>query len=162
MNKQSVKVYLRYFTIYKLRLAGFLLITLLIYSCKNQRVSSKTKCDPCNSKVLGRTDKQLEAINENDIKKFLCTLQSQCKDDIEFAEQSNNILFTLINKQTDTLLQCIDRNKDFDRNYLLNQLANPIKDYNIDEIISKAEKSNISEELKTQLIKARHLVTYFL
>lgn len=55
-------------------------------------------CEKCNTEKLLDFSENIENLNYEIVKSFICTFDSTCSTNIEFSEWSNELLFKLIEK----------------------------------------------------------------
>ena len=69
-------------------------------------------------------------------------------------EYTNNILFKVIEAYPSDFVEVFSTSKIIDKNILLLQISNPIKDYNTPVLIQKIELSKGDNYSKAQIVKA--------
>lgn len=94
-------------------------------------------------------------MNQKEITDFLLTFGQECRNNVEYSEWSNDLLFSLIDKQTDLTVRTIEKEeKRIEMAEILDDLSSPIHDLtNIKDIISKIEKAKINKEIKDKIIE---------
>jgi hypothetical protein len=130
-----------------------LLLVSMLYACATQH-RSIVNCIPCNIEAISTADKKIDSLNKEQIQAFLCTIKSDCKLNVEFAEYSNGVLFKILDRKTQTFVDAFSEIELEDKEYLLDVIASPILDYNVQKLILKIETSNGNEETKTTLLNA--------
>jgi hypothetical protein len=133
---------------FELRMLIFLTLTLTVLQGYGQVVKK------CDSKVLLETSKRVGTLNQKEITDFLLTLGHQCRDSIEFSEWSNELLFNILDKQTELTLTTLDKKQgEMETKTILGILNSPITDnVNILSLIDKIEKVTFNDILKSQII----------
>ena len=108
----------------------------------------------CDGKVLLSTSKKIGKLDQNEIRDFLLTFGKECRNNAEFSEWSNELLFSVLDKQTELTLRTFEREeKRLEMNELLADLSSPINDMiNIKTLIPKVDQVKINERLKKQII----------
>lgn len=141
-------------------------IIVFISSCKSSDLNSDIKsvveieedsvplkqCIKCDLDLCKIIDTFSANISTNNINCFIESLNNKCKDNVEFSEFSNSILFKISYKQADEILNALDKD-NIDTAYILDIYRNPLLDYDIDSLISIFEQSKINSRFKTQIIK---------
>ncbi|MBU2552834.1 MAG: hypothetical protein KKF98_00140 [Bacteroidetes bacterium] len=92
------------------------------------QTSYSQNCKKCDMDKLIELSENMENLNYQTVKNFVCTFDSICKNNIEFSEWSNELLFKLIDKNLDML------------NGALHELG-----YNYVELISLELESPVAE-----------------
>jgi hypothetical protein len=109
----------------------------------------------CDTAILVSTNDKSGKLNQEEIKDFLSTLGKDCKDNVEFSEWSNELLFTVLSKQTDLTLKMIEKLEyKVELDVILEILKSPISDINIKNILSQVNKVKINKGLKKQIINS--------
>lgn len=126
----------------------FLTLTLTVLQGYGQVVKK------CDNKVLLETSKRVGALNQKEITDFLLTLGHQCRHSIEFSEWSNELLFNILDKQTELALTTLDKKQgEMETKTILGILSSPIADnVNILSLIDKIEKVTFNDILKAHII----------
>lgn len=108
----------------------------------------------CDSDILVRTSEKMGFLNKEEVKSFLMTFGAECKNNVEFSQWSNELLFLLIDAQTEMTLKILEKeNKKIEMNVIFEDISSPIHDIrNIPKIIEKAERVRIDRKLKGLVI----------
>jgi hypothetical protein len=108
----------------------------------------------CDRTVLLWTSEKIGKLNQKEITDFLLTFGEECRNNIEYSEWSNELLFFLLDKQADLTVKTIEKEeKTLEMEAILEDLSSPLVDPNIKDIISKIEKVKIKKELKDKIIE---------
>lgn len=134
-----------------------LFVVFTFSGCKAQKVSSMD-CEKCDiSKVTAVYNKQKESITYNDVKAFLCTFDESCKNNAEYSEFSNEVLYDLLEKKPETVIDVLAKEKTIKSKYIYEIVASPINDsFDLKKIYTEIEKigagdSNVKSRLLTSL-----------
>lgn len=65
--------------------------------------------EKCDSKVLVFTSKKIETLTQKELTDFLLTFGLECRNNVEFSEWSNELLFRILEKQTELTVKTIER-----------------------------------------------------
>src|SRR3954468_20131299 len=85
--------------------------------------------EKCDSGILLNTSKKVGTLNQREIKDFLLTFGEACRNNAEYAEWSNELLFSILDKQTELTLITIQKEEaQLEINEILNDLTSPISD----------------------------------
>ncbi len=109
----------------------------------------------CDGTVLLSTSAKIGKLNQKEITEFLLTFGQECRNDVKYSEWSNELLFSLLDKQTDLTVKTIEKEeKIIEMEEIFDDLSSPIHDpINIKNIISKIEKIKFKKELKDKIIE---------
>jgi hypothetical protein len=99
------------------------------------------------SKHVGRATHE-EVVN------FLLTFDDECRNNVEYSEWSNELLFELLDKQTELIVKTIaHQTKRIELDEILKNLEDPVNDsFNVKSIITKVDKVNFNPEVKNEII----------
>jgi hypothetical protein len=116
--------------------------------------SSAQDVKKCDIVFLGLIDRNIENLKKEEIEDFLLTFHASCSINVEYSEFSNELLFKILDKYTLTILTILESTgKKFKTDIILNELSSPVNDsFNIEELISKVDNTEINKEFKEQVI----------
>ena len=122
-----------------------LLITTGLYS---------QECPKCDTGILIRISHTMDELNYDDVKKFACTFDPKCKNNVEFAEWSNDLLFKVMENDINILNLAI-HDLGYDQLLVIcDEIANPIKDYNLAVIYQKVKNSDSPKDMIMEQTRA--------
>lgn len=108
----------------------------------------------CDGTVLSTIADKIGKAKQKEIADFLLTFGEECRNNIEYSEWSNELLFVLLDKQTELTIKTIEKEeKKLEMVAILEDLSSPLLDPNIKNIISRIEKVKIKKELKDKIIE---------
>lgn len=112
---------------------------------------SITKCDMAS---LLDVSKHVGRVTHEEMVNFLLTFDDDCRNNVEYSEWSNELLFELLDKQTELIVKTIThQTKRIELDEILKNLEDPINDsFNVKSIIAKVEKVNFNPEVKNEII----------
>jgi hypothetical protein len=127
----------------------FYILTILTLSTSTLIGQEIKKCDGA---VLSMIADKIGKAKQKEITNFLLTFGQECRNNVEYSEWSNELLFSLLDKQTDLTIKTIEKEeKKIEIQEILDDLSEPIHDMmNIKNIITRVEKVKINKELKRQ------------
>ena len=109
----------------------------------------------CNIKNLVTVNQHLEDLTTEDIELLLCTFDDTCKNNSEFSAFSNEVLFEVIGKRPDMLIQEIAKKDDLELELILSKLESPIHDgFDLKEIYNKVSAIQDHEKIKEQILNS--------
>lgn len=111
--------------------------------------------DKCDRDILLRTNKKMGKLDQYEIRVFLLTFGKECRDNAEFSEWSNELLFSLLDKQTELTLRAMEKEeKRIEIDEILENLNSPVSDsVSAMSLILKVDLVEINEQLKKQIIE---------
>lgn len=108
----------------------------------------------CDSIILKTTGDSLDHLTPTLVLNFLSTFDQSCGNNVEFSEWSNELLFSLLNQNTEMVLLVIqNKGKDIDKESIMKEMESQLLDkVDILKLIEKVKKVKLSKELKDELI----------
>jgi hypothetical protein len=108
----------------------------------------------CDITVLRTTSEKIGQLTQKEISDFLLTFGQECQNNIEYSEWSNELLFSILDKQTDLTLRTIEKvEKRIELEEILSDLSEPIHDQtNIKDLLVKVDKVKVKKELKNKIV----------
>lgn len=108
----------------------------------------------CDNSIL-KNVKGDGSSSEGTVEAFLFTLGRECQNNVEFNEWSNELLFTLLDKQTELTLKTIARNQNaIEMAVIMEDLNSPINDLIAVSVIkSKIEAVKFDRLLKRDILR---------
>lgn len=110
----------------------------------------------CNISVVTETFQNIDHVSEDSMLRFLKTFGKDCKNNVEYSEFSNEVLFKLLQSHPEQFCIVLENHKDsIDFSYVIQEIENPLLDLvDLEETKEKIEKSLNDMELKVKLLKA--------
>lgn len=109
----------------------------------------------CNIGVLAEIYATQNELDDKMIEYFLLTFDETCSLNIEYSEFSNELLFLVLNKSPQTIIELLSKNKKIKKSIILNTLRSPISDaIDIDELINKIMKVEGHDGLQKELLNS--------
>jgi hypothetical protein len=101
------------------------------------------------------TSEKVGKLKQNEIRDFLLTFGKECRNNAEYSEWSNELLFSVLDKQTELTLATIEKEeKQIEINEILTDLGSPINDMiDVKKLIPKVEKVKFNGRLKKNIIE---------
>lgn len=109
----------------------------------------------CDIKIVADVKKALSSnIDNYDIVSFLKTISPECKNNVEFNEFANKVLFDVIDNNPLIFLESLN-NDDIIKDEVFKMIENPVND-NIDltRLLTKIKRATINSSNKKKLIKS--------
>lgn len=108
----------------------------------------------CDRTILLGTSKKIGQLTQNEVENFLSTFGYECKDNAEFSEWSNELLFEVLDRQTEVTIKTMEKvESKIEIDVILAELSAPVNDgINLKILISKVEKIKINDQLKKEIL----------
>lgn len=131
-----------------LRIITWSILTLTTTSLLGQNI------EKCDGTVLLSTSEKIGKLNQEEIRDFLLTFGKDCRANAEFSQWSNELLFSVLDNQTDLTLKTIEKEeKKIEMDEILDDLSSPISDMIvIKDLIPRVEKAQINNRLKKLIV----------
>lgn len=71
----------------------FWVFIFVLSSCNCLSFKNNKGCTSCSIEIVKETEINLSNLTKNQIEYFLCTIKSECNNNVEFQEYSNNCIF---------------------------------------------------------------------
>jgi len=136
----------------KFKIIIWVLLTLTASSLFGQTVKK------CDGTVLGLTRGKIGELSQKELTDFLMTFGKVCRDNVEYSEWSNELLFDVLDKQTELTLQTIQKEASkIELVEILNVIASPLLEEHIDDLIKKVKGSKVDMEIKVMILDKLYL-----
>jgi len=114
----------------------------------------------CDILVVKYTETHLNELLNADLYKFLYTFSKDCSQNVEYSEYSNEMLFRVLEKYPEQLINCMSTEKGLDLDYIFSELSAPLHDIDGKVIYEKVQnvsgdilfKEKILEALKKAIV----------
>ena len=129
-----------------------LLISIAKQDVYSQAVKNQKKQCFCNLAVVRNTNKNLRHLTTPNIYAFLSTFDTSCRNNFEYTEYSNDVLFKILTTNPRLLVDALEKYADLHKGYIYMEISNPLLDYNFKEIIQLVERTCQSGQVKEKVI----------
>ncbi len=121
----------------------------------DKQEDSKESNDLCDIAFLNEINEDIENVSYSKIESFLLSFNYSCKNNVEYSEYSNEILFNLLSKQTSQVIDVLIKNKNLNKSAILEEISSPISDIiDIDALISKIRKKDTLTKVEKEILEA--------
>ena len=129
----------------------FVILTSLILTTSNIYAQTVEKCD---IEIVLFAKNKMGQLSQKGVSNFLLTFGQECQNNVEYSEFSNEVLFDLLDKQTELVLKTMEKEeKKIELNVILEDLGTPINDgIDVKTILTKVEKVKMRGELKDKIV----------
>ena len=122
--------------------------------CNSVKTGSNS-CQPCSIGILVDIDTNKNNLTELAVSKFICTFSISCKNNVEFMEYSNEIIFFILANKTDYFLSELSKKSKTYINFVYEQLSSPLNDYDLYILEQKIKDSKSGTvELRNKMVEA--------
>ncbi|HWA35055.1 MAG TPA: hypothetical protein VG737_13030 [Cyclobacteriaceae bacterium] len=138
----------------KARLGALFVLILIAFSLPAQEI------EKCDTNLLLSTSKRVGKLTHKEISDFLMTFGEECRTNVEFSEWSNEVLFSILDQQTDAILRVIDKGEKWLAiEVILESFSAPVNEtVRISDLIQKVNATTISSKTKNQVIDRLKMV----
>lgn len=140
------------------------LLVFLCFGFFNFRAVLSQSVSPCDIETLAVTESNIYKLTDKEIKDFLLTFDYRCKNNIEYSEYSNELLFVVLENHTKSFIKIIRKEKkSLNLDKILSEIARPIHDsIDLNWILIKVDNIKSGGKLKRQIVenlkKAQNLI----
>ena len=155
------------------------IVLTIIFACSNNHPNKKVSAQPgslspttneqkniikathdikpngkCDIEFLAHIEKLIEqnAITENEITGLFQTISDSCKNNVEFSEYSNEILFKTLEIQPEIFVDKLSTLKKSKQMFIINELTTPVSDkYELKNIIIQIKDTAILKKIQKML-----------
>ncbi len=121
-----------------------LIILVAMNDCQNE------KCDINKITVVNQN---IDHLNYNIVKEFICTIDSMCSNDIEFTEFFNETLFKILDKAPEIFFDVLEH-ESFDHDLILKNIENPVIETDLISIYKKILSLKIEKSTKSKILNS--------
>ena len=127
-------------------------ILTLIFTLSLLTVSAQNEIGKCNIQKIKNVHENLNNLTYKIVLEFLYSFDKSCKNNVEYSEWSNEMLFKLIENSTDLYFEVLNGLKAENQTLLLNEIENPNSEINFQKIYNKIKLSKTKTEFKNQYL----------
>lgn len=90
-------------------------------------INAQDECK-CNIQNVLEVKLNLDSLTPEILQNFFCTFDDSCKNNVEFSQFSNGMLFEVMNKSPQLLLEVLENQSDLTKQSVYEELESPIDD----------------------------------
>lgn len=106
----------------------------------------------CDGAILSLTSDRIGKLTEKEIAVFLLTFGAECRNNAEYTEWSNELLFDVLGSQTQLTLTAIENEETIDLEEILEVIAAPLLDEDIDNLMTKVKAAKADPKVREALL----------
>lgn len=110
-------------------------------------------CNKCNLEKVKIANEHIDSLTFEIVSDFIYTYDDSCKNNAEYSEWFNETLFKILDKSPDLFFSVIIK-EQLDNRFLLEEVENPILDFDFQEIYNKLKLVPTSNNIKTKFLVA--------
>lgn len=128
------------------------IVTLCIISINYAQ--ERTDSIKCNINVLLKFDNNLDSLDTNSAREFFLTFDKACKNNAEYSEWSNELLFKFLDRYPRKFINVLLLKEKYDLISIFKNLESPINDgFDLDKIYKGVEAIDLHNSVKKEILK---------
>ena len=110
----------------------------------------------CDIPLVRTSYERAGQLTAQGVNAFLMTFGPECRQNVEYTEFSNEVLFLVMDKQMDLTLEILEGDQQqLDLEEILYNLSTPLTDaVSMNSLLQRVEKAGISRSLKERIVAA--------
>jgi len=129
-----------------------IVLTLTLSSLFAQMDSKK-----CDIEKVKAVHENIDNLSDKMVEDFLRTFDISCETNIEFSQWSNEMLYKLLDKDPGLVFKVLEQGQ-WNMEILLNEIKNPIHDFDYQKIYDKISNTATKSEFQKRILKAIEIV----
>lgn len=115
---------------------------------------ANSPCTKCDIDKVAIAAENIDSLTLGVVTNFLCTFDRSCRNNVEFSEWSNEILFQILKKSPHLFFQAIKK-KQVNTELLIDEIENPIADFHFQDIYDVVKITSVSNKaFKAKVLNA--------
>ncbi|MCI1267826.1 MAG: hypothetical protein LKG19_14720 [Saprospiraceae bacterium] len=114
---------------------------------------TENACQKCDIEKLKTVNEHLDSLTFKIVFDFVCTFDTSCKNNIEYSEWSNELLFKILDKSPTLLIEVLSAEKG-NTELILNEIKSPLLDINLQNLYDKVKGAASVEAIRTEFLNA--------
>ncbi|MEO9870097.1 hypothetical protein [Ekhidna sp.] len=109
----------------------------------------------CSSDALLQVNENLSNLNKSHINLLLSTFSIECRNNVEYSQWSNGLLFEVLSTNSSDLIELLSKDDNYDIDFIIKEIETPINDkYIPNDLIAEIDSTSADDPIKTRIIKA--------
>ncbi len=122
---------------------------------KTEEISPTETNQKCDISKVASLKKELPNASKEAIQAFLSTISVDCKNNAEFSQFSNAVLFAVLYSKPMDVISTIEKEDIIDKNEIYKMLENPINDaIDLKDLVGVIDKLEIQNTDKTKILES--------
>lgn len=114
---------------------------------------SANDCQKCDIEKLKTVSEHLNSLTFEIVNDFVCTFDTACKNNVEFSEWSNELLFKVLDRSPSLLFEILSDGQ-VNTDFMLNEIKNPLLDVNLQNLYDEVKAASGNVAIRTEFLKA--------
>ncbi|MEG1904814.1 MAG: hypothetical protein RR212_10480, partial [Bacteroidales bacterium] len=112
--------------------------------------------DSCNLDLLAEMQSDIDNLTDNNLLIFLYTFDGRCKDNVEYSEYSNELLYSLLcHKKAAVLIKIISKNKQLPFDKIREAIESPVHDgIDLQKAYDNVKSIKLHKEICDMILKS--------
>lgn len=111
-----------------------------------------SSCLKCNGQYVRYIKLNIDNLDTISIENFLCTIEKSCKNNVEFSQFSNKVLFLLLLNYCDLTVELLSTN-EYQIEYICEMLSHPIHDgLDVDGVAERLKERDDHKVVRMKLL----------
>lgn len=110
-------------------------------------------CHKCDIEKLKTISEYLDGLTFKIVSDFVCTFDTSCKNNVEFSEWSNELLFKVLDKSPTLLFEVVSSGQ-VNTDLILDEIKSPLLDINLQNLYDKVKVAAGVVAIRTEFLNA--------
>lgn len=110
-------------------------------------------CQKCDIEKLKTVSEHLDGLTFKIVSDFVCTFDTTCKNNVEYSEWSNELLFKVLDKSPTLLFEVIAAGQ-VNKDIILNEIKSPLLDIQLQNLYDKVKDASGVVAIRTEFLNA--------
>lgn len=111
-------------------------------------------CKSCDSGSVAKVHENIQTLSYQMIYDFLCSMDNSCGSNAEFMELSDQVLFALLEHHTQSLIEVMAAENEFDLSHIYGRISTPLLDPDFVKLIDYVLMSGGDDSIKQNIAEA--------
>lgn len=122
-------------------------------------VFAQSDCIKCDIEKVKIVNDNMDNLTFQMVEDFLCTFDNSCGNSAEYSEWSNETLYNLLDKNPNLIFKVVDQNEMDNIPTLLNEIENPIHEFDYQRIYEKVSDLKTKSDIKEKILRSIELAS---
>lgn len=109
----------------------------------------------CDTELVVKIEQNISNLKQKDILEFISNISTDCKNNVEFSEYYNEVLFQVLEKYPTMFCNCMALIEKMQQELICEELKEPVNDgINLDKIKKAVESSECQTDIKSIILNS--------